>query len=348
MNPELRARLEAHRQDFQQHMGRPFTHFFCPILQVDEDVELQEGHIVNKAFEQSSRACVVQRRDVDGFFGSLFEAEFVKLQDMQDKTMADLFLDPKLNRQFRPSILRNDEPVPYTTWQTRLPDVFTPVTLGDEQQALTIGLKMSPEELLASAGEKWELDVSKDVRIPALVSLIKTAHLSLFHLLGYRYAAFPAGRFVGHDILGRFFRDNFKFKKQRQKMLANAHAHFREFVHMIRPVGINRLNFQGSISDRMMLVCVGTSGRLWALILFVRTAGLVHSVLMPTFTDHEAAATFFDFLNNDNETINVTTGRYDRSQGIWELNPHPKALNWPKSGVLYPEVDPAESAGAGN
>ncbi|MBV8309910.1 MAG: hypothetical protein JO344_05860 [Planctomycetaceae bacterium] len=261
MSPELKARLEAHRQDFEQHMGRPFTHFFCPILQVDEDVRLQEGHIVNKAFDQSSRAWVVQRRDVDGFFGSLFEAEFVKLQDMQSTTMADLFLDPKLNRQFRPSILRNDQPVPYTTWQTRLPDAFTPVTLGDDERAMTIGLRISPEELLAAAGDKWELDVSKDVRLPALASLIKTAHLSLFHLLGYRYAAFPAGRFVGYDILGRFFRNNFGTRKQRPKVLANAHAHFREFVHMIRPVGINRLNFEGSVSDRRMLVCVGASGR---------------------------------------------------------------------------------------
>ena len=94
---------------------------------------------------------------------------------------------------------------------------------------------------------------------------------------------------------------------------------------MIRPVGINDLGFQGSISDRMMLVCVGASGRHWALIVFVKTAGLVHAVLMPTFGDDESAATFLDFLKNDNETINVTTGRYDRTQGIWELNPHPKA-----------------------
>jgi hypothetical protein len=328
-------------------MRRPFAHFFCPILHVDEDAELQEGHIINRAFEHSSRAWVVQRRDVDGFFGSLFEADFVKLQDMHTRTMADLFFDPDLNRRFRPRILRNEDPVAYTTRQPPLPDVFTPVSLGDDEQSLTIGVKMSPDELLASAGDKWELDVSHDVRIPTLVSLIKTAHLSLFYLLGYRYAAYPAGRFVGHDVLGTFFQGNFKIQKQRPKVLTNAHSHFRDFVHMIRPVAASRLNFQGSISDRMMLVCVGASGRLWALIVFVKTATLVHSVLMPTFSDDEAAATFFDFLKNDNETVNVTTGRYDRTQGIWELNPHRNPLHWPKSGVLYPEAGPGESVGAG-
>jgi hypothetical protein len=340
MNPDVETRLEAYREDFQKHMGRPFEHFYCPILQADEDVPLQKGHIVNQAFELSSPAWVVQRRDVDGFFGTMFEAEFVKLQDMQNSTMADVFIDPRLNRQFRPSILRNDEPVAYTTRQSKLPAVFTPVRLGDEENSLTIGVKMSPEEILASAGDRWELAVSKDMRVPALVSLIKTAHLSLFHLLGYRYAAFPAGRFIGRDILGNFFLAN--AGKPRRDVLANAHGHFRDFMHMIRPVGINGMDFQGSISDRMMLICVGASGRHWALIVFVKTAGLVHSVLMPTFSDDVAAATYFDFLKNDNETINVTTGRYDRIQGIWELNPHPKPLHWPKSGVLYPEADSQE------
>jgi hypothetical protein len=340
MNPDVKARLELYRQDFEKHMGRSFEHFFCPILGVDEDVELQKGHIVNQAFDDSSPVWVVQRRDVDGFFGSLFEADFVKLQGMHSKTMADMFIDPKLNRQFRPGILRNDKPVQYTTRQTGLPDVFTPVILEDDEQSAIIGVKMTPEEILAAAGDKWELAVTKDIRIHSLVSLIKTAHLSLFHLLGYRYAAFTAGRFVGHDILGSFYLNN--VKKPRQELLANAESYFREFEHMVRPMGINGMNFQGSISDRLMLVCVGTSGRLWAWIVFVKTAQLVHSVLIPTLTDGEAAATFMDFLRNDNETIMVTTARFDRSNGIWELSPHAKALKWPKSGVLYPPTDPTE------
>ncbi len=338
MNPEVEARLKAYRTDFEMEVGRRVDHFFCPILHVDEGVELQKGHIVNHAFERSARAWVVQRSDVDNFFGAMFEADFVKLQDMQKVTMADLFLDARLNRQHRPSILRNDEPVTYTTRQGELPEVFTPVTLGDDAQSLVIGVKMSPEELLATAGDKWELAVSSDVRIPALVSLIKTAHLTLFHQLGYRYAAFPAGRFIGRDILGRFFREN--VKKARQEVLARAHEYFREFVHMVRPVGLNGMNFEGTVSDRLMLVCVGASGRHWAFVVFVKTDQLTHAVLMPTLSNDEAAATYLDFLKNDNENITVTTGRYERSKRIWELNPHYKPLTWPKTGILL--ADPIE------
>ncbi len=56
--------------------------------------------------------------------------------------------------------------------------------------------------------------------IPTLVSLIKTAHLSLFHLLGYRYAAFPSGRFIGRDIVGNFFLAN--ASKPRRGVLSSA------------------------------------------------------------------------------------------------------------------------------
>jgi hypothetical protein len=46
---------------------------------------------------------------------------------------------------------------------------------------------MHPEDVSAAVGQKWEIEISKDVRIPALVSLIKAAHLTFFEMLGYRF-----------------------------------------------------------------------------------------------------------------------------------------------------------------
>jgi hypothetical protein len=34
------------------------------------------GHIVNASFPNSSRKCVIQRKDVDGIYGSVVEADF--------------------------------------------------------------------------------------------------------------------------------------------------------------------------------------------------------------------------------------------------------------------------------
>jgi hypothetical protein len=56
--------------------GNPFKCFYCPILQTDEETELCMGHIVNKSIPNSCRKCVVQRKDVDGFYGVVVEAAF--------------------------------------------------------------------------------------------------------------------------------------------------------------------------------------------------------------------------------------------------------------------------------
>jgi hypothetical protein len=58
----------------------------------------------------------------------------------------------------------------------------------------------------------WNIETKKDLRIPTFVSLIKAAHLSMFSLFGYRYALTYAGRFIGEDILGKFYRANDEVK----------------------------------------------------------------------------------------------------------------------------------------
>jgi hypothetical protein len=77
-----RNRLERHRADYESITGRPFEHFFSPVLYVDEPVEVMRGHIINEAFIKSSKAWVIQRKDVDGFFGGFFEGDFELLQHM--------------------------------------------------------------------------------------------------------------------------------------------------------------------------------------------------------------------------------------------------------------------------
>jgi hypothetical protein len=71
-------KLSALRADYETVTGRPFSHFYCPILFRDEPVDLCQAHIA--AFHDSSRAGTVQRADVDNFVGSVFEADFVAMQ----------------------------------------------------------------------------------------------------------------------------------------------------------------------------------------------------------------------------------------------------------------------------
>jgi len=78
MNAVLKRKLDRLRSDYQAVTGSPFSHFYCPILYQDDNAELCEAHIVNKAFAESDRSSTVQRTDVDNFYGRCFEADFEK------------------------------------------------------------------------------------------------------------------------------------------------------------------------------------------------------------------------------------------------------------------------------
>ena len=67
MSPSAAERLEALRADYAQVAGKPFSHFYCPLLFRDEHVPLCEAHIVNKALHQTGRggvASFLRRRPV--------------------------------------------------------------------------------------------------------------------------------------------------------------------------------------------------------------------------------------------------------------------------------------------
>src|SRR5208337_2439289 len=96
MTQRAKNRLELHRANYETVMGSPFEHFFCPILFSDVPAELIRGHVINEAFKGSSKAWVIQRGEVDRFYGGFFEGDFELLQYMQGATLLDYFRNKKL------------------------------------------------------------------------------------------------------------------------------------------------------------------------------------------------------------------------------------------------------------
>ncbi|MDB5352690.1 MAG: hypothetical protein JWN86_3937 [Planctomycetota bacterium] len=167
------------------------------------------------------------------------------------------------------------------------------------------------------------------------MSVIKAAHLSVFRVLGYRYALKADGILVGRDILGRFSREN--RDNPRDVVRTNAHSYFREWRHMVRPMVGSNIQVAGSISDHTFLTCMSSGDRIWGMIVFVGTASLTHAVLIPVFDDVDSVDTYLSFLDNDCEIVHVTTARFDRKEQSWHINPNRRRLLWTKTGVLYPE-----------
>jgi hypothetical protein len=186
---------------------------------------------------------------------------------------------------------------------------------------------MLPEDAIAQEEQSWEARISKDLRVSALVSLIKMAHLKLLREFGYRYVLSSTGTFVGRDILGTFFRQN--RDKPKAEVLKNAHPFFREFAHTDQKVTLCCQNSQ----DKQFLICTKDNAP-WALIIFIKTSQVWNAVMFPILCQPDSAATFLAFLKNENETLQVNKC-YVQQWGQWEIGEDLITLDWPKQNV-YP------------
>jgi len=225
------------RDDYARVAGKPFHHFYCPILCADEKVRLCMGHIVNDAIPNSSRSCVVQRADVDGFFGTVIESDFVTLACAKRSGLREVLADPDLSKKLQPRIMVGNEEVRHFHYKGHFDkEEHTPLLLEDKNgnDGLRLVLQKHPDEMTAAQAKKWAVVVDAGFRVCFLVALIKAAYLTLFCLLGYRYALSIAGRYVGHDILGGFFRAASGLSNGEAKRVAA--QYYRPYVHMVRPI----------------------------------------------------------------------------------------------------------------
>ena len=206
MRGEVRKRMTLLNTDYECLSGSPCSHFFCPILYRDEDTELCRAHVINRSFPDSNRSWTIQRADVDAYFGSLFERDFLAIEKKDSPKIDEALADKWLASQFKPKIVLDGKVLNhYHGAQNSIPEKFSALDLDLHGKTVPLMLKLSPEKLLKKINRKREILIDKDVRIPALVSLLKSAHLTLFHLLGYRYALSAGGYFLGKTVLGTFF-----------------------------------------------------------------------------------------------------------------------------------------------
>lgn len=332
MDRLLKKKLEELRDDFSIVSGSPFEHFFCPILYRDEEVELCRGHIVNSAFPGSSKAWTVQRKDVDSFFGAYFEEDFLGILYKEGVPAEMLLTDKVLSRRFRPKMFLNSKPVEHFIARGKIPAEFTEVAIDSHRGPSRLALKIASSQLFKEGDPSVELEVAKDVRLSAVVSLLKAAHLTLFKLVGYRYVFSASGYYVGRSALGDFYLKN--RSRTRSAVVASAGDHFRPYVSMIRPVVGAPNGLRGTIEDGVFYLCWSNAARPWAFLTFIRTSSSLHSVLMPIFESPESIAIFLRFLTSVEEEIKASLTQYDGT--AWRVSPRRVSIKWPKTGVFYP------------
>jgi hypothetical protein len=206
--------LEKLRTDFQRVVGKPFRYFFCPFLFIDEKTELCQAHIVNSAFPDTSPSWTVQRKDVDNFFGSIFESDFINLKYNEPGIAEKALLDPDLYRRLRPKILLDGDEVEHYPANGPVPKKFAEFRIDHAKGSRKFGLKISATPMTINEHSDWKFEVFKDIRLPAIVSVLKAAHLTMFALMGYTYALGKGGFWLG-QVLGSFYLKTYEHQKRR-------------------------------------------------------------------------------------------------------------------------------------
>lgn len=334
---KLENRVKLLGLDYKDVTGEIFEHFFCPITYRDVPVELCQAHIENQASENRIGTWTVQNREVDAFFGSFFEADQIELQRFRTASVGDVLENPNRFRKARPVIAHDGKEVYYyrPAPKATVPPEHSVISIDGDPDRL-VCYKMSPKDLgrLVDAGTQPEILVDAEYRIPTLVTALKTAHLTLIHLLGYRYVLSYSGQYLGREILGTFFEQN--KGKGRQQIAEAAEKFFPDYSTLARPLVKNDLNLAGSIRDKKFLVCWSGSDRPRGLQVLVNLGGDILAVLCPSGGGMEPYKTFFDFLESSNEDIRVRLARLSSEEERFEVDPNSIDVRWTKQGAWAP------------
>lgn len=320
------------RNEYTKSQGGSFQHFYCPLMGRDEPTELCLGHVIPQCLPDTSRLCVVQRKDIDGFYGRLVEADFGTMVAAREKGLKGILRDRGLMRTIKPTLLVGGKKVDYYSYQGTVGLNHTRFSLQtkEDNDPVELVLKVPLSEALAAQSLPWSFGFEIDCTVATLVTLIKAAYLTLFRIHGYTWALSPGGLGVGHYLLGEFFREN-QYKKPHE-IRAALKKTFLPYKNIIRPVtafspGIQR---EGTLNDLQSGACIGASGNFFAEIVLVRVAKQFFGVILPAFTNPNSAGAYCDFLQNSNEKLRVMRSQFDPEGNRFQMEQTPMEVHWPK------------------
>jgi hypothetical protein len=282
----IKRSIEDLRSDFVKNGEPAFKYFFCPILHEDVHTELCEGHIVPEAL--GHRAWVPQRKDVDNFFGSIIEADFIAVVEDRESDPTRILLDKKKSKQHRPKFMvegnviehylpRDMSAVPEHHSRARL--------IGDNNEIrLDLAFKVGPTELealevLANQGKQLEIVIDRNYLPAAVASVIKAAHLTMFGMFGYEWVFSLAGRDLA-QILRRFY---LKYRKTpKAEIEGPLREYFSPHAQIVKPfVGIDSAILGGTINDKRVVALMDNKDRPFAAGIMVKAGKGTFSVLVP-------------------------------------------------------------------
>jgi hypothetical protein len=320
---ELSNQIRACNADYTAASGKSCEHFYCPILLKDDKAEMIRGHIVNEPLK-SSNEWVPQRKDVDGFFGSVVEPEFIQIIQDRERDPLEIWFEKGLRKKHRPKLMIDGETIDHyfpKNSQHLVPGhTGLIVTDNKENPICKLALKVPPERLIEAKEGQIELVVERDYRPSVIAALLKSAHLTLFKIMGYQHVLSATGLLLA-DILRQFFCEHDGKHGVSEKKVER---YFLRYESMVTPLIVeNDAWLRGTIEDNTFLTLLTMSDQVFALGVIVRGGPDRFCVFLPTDCG-KTVNTYFDFLRVPPVSVRAEAMRFrppkDGDIGAWEAD----------------------------
>ena len=267
--------------------GAPFNGFYCPIQLRETDEELCDGHVISRAFGDSSQK-IIQVKDVDNCFGGKVEAKSIAGALATATPSENMLRDARPHVKVR--ILANGKKVqhysadkPKIQKQAEESESQTVVSIPDaDGNTYTIGLNLSNAKMqeLLQCEAKWEMESSCDFGAEMIGTILHSAHLTMFAIMKYKYV-FSSGGYEMAGILKEYYQLASSIKKDRKKLATENRNYFSRFQNRVRALhGDMAKQLKGTIEDNFFVAWVSSSKKYIAFGVFVKTGGVLHIVWM--------------------------------------------------------------------
>lgn len=215
INDQDRLRLN---EEYERLTGIRVVRFVCPItLEDDASAELIDGHVLNQAFQTASRTAVIQRKDVDGYFGRTLEPQLVTYANLPIQTLSDHTSRARRLNLHHPDMGESEAFFAGNSASARFTQVDLMNGNGEIIASPFLRTSSGPVRSMKQVRVQWDFNVYSFALIGAL---LKSAYLALFRLQGYAWVNSPCGDKIRRALNGFF---------QARGDKDNAHEFFGEF-----------------------------------------------------------------------------------------------------------------------
>jgi hypothetical protein len=196
--------LKILNADLTTVTGKRVNKFLCPItLRDDSDAVLCDGHILNKSIKTAARKTIVQRKDVDNYFGETIEPDLVTFLNAPVATTEEL-----IGRGHSLSItMPSGEKVDAFFANRKARPKFPRMDLLDSGGQTIVSPYVRTGQVEAKFHKDMQVEWLMEFTNSALLgSMLKSAYLATFSILGYLYVFMPAGDHL-RRALASFYND---------------------------------------------------------------------------------------------------------------------------------------------